>query len=205
MLEIVDSHLVLILIELKEPLDSCAFKDVSSAVFGIAQIIARLNGVGYSSPVGRAQHDKRHLCLEIGLIEAWEHSETMEGLKLRVEILLVIGAVLEGVEANAIFVVWCQVTKLNGVPSLHHISTPQRDHLVLEAFRAAGADPIVDLQVGHGKSLRVNEQIFVVVWNPLQIEVDDSVSEIIVAFLQSELEVVFNLLDEILAFVCLFP
>ena len=58
LLEIVDSHLVLILIELKEPFDSCAFKDVTSAVFGIAQIIARLNGIRDSSPVGRAQHDK---------------------------------------------------------------------------------------------------------------------------------------------------
>ena len=80
---------------------------MSSAVFGITQIIARLNGVGYSSPVGRAQYDKGHLCLEIGLIEAWEHSETMECLELRVEILLVIRAVLEGVEANAIFIVRC--------------------------------------------------------------------------------------------------
>ena len=52
LLEIVDSHRVLILIELKEPLDSRAFEDVASAVIGVAQIIARLNGVADSSPVG---------------------------------------------------------------------------------------------------------------------------------------------------------
>ena len=204
LLEIVDSHRVLILIELKEPLDSRAFQDVSSTVIGVAQIIARLNGVADSSPVGWAQHDKRHLRLEVGLIKAWEHSESMEGLKLRVEILLVIGAVLEGVEANAIFIVWRQVTKLDSIPALHNVGSSKGDHLVLEALRAARADSIVDHQVGHSKGLRVNEEVFVVVWLLLQIEVDDCVSEIIVTFLQRELEVVFNLLDESLAFVCLF-
>ena len=149
MLEIVDSHLVLILIELKEPLNSSAFKDMTSTVFGIAQIIARLNGVRDSSPVGRAQYDKRHLRFEIGLVKAWEHSETMEGLKLRVEILLIVRAIHEGVKTNAIFIVWCQVTKLNGVPALHHVCSPQGNHLVLVALRADGGCSIVDHQVGH--------------------------------------------------------
>ena len=203
LLEIIDSHLILILIELKEPLDSCAFKDVASAVIGIAQIIARLNGVGDSSPVGRAQYDKRHLCFEVGLVKAWEDPESMEGLKLRVKILLLVGAVLEGVETNAIFIVGGQVTKLYGVPALHHVSSPQGNHLILEALRAAGAGPIVDHQVGHGESLRVNEEVFVVVRLLLQIEVDDGVAKIIVTFLQCKLEVVFDLLDESLAFACL--
>ena len=193
LLEIVNSHRVLILIELKEPLDSRAFKDVASAVIGVAQIIACLNGVADSSPVGGAQHDKRHLGFEVGLIKAWEHSESMEGLKLRVEILLVIGAVLEGVEANAIFIVWRQVTKLHCIPALHNVGSSQGDHLVLEALRAAGAGSIVDHQVGHCESLRVNEEVFVVVWLLLQVEVDDCVSQIIVTFLQRKLEVIFNL------------
>ena len=59
--EIVDCYRVLVLIELEEPLNSCAFEDVASAIVGVAQIIARLNGVGDGTPVGRAQHDKRHL------------------------------------------------------------------------------------------------------------------------------------------------
>ena len=59
--EIVDCYRVLVLIELEEPLNSCAFEDVASAVVGVAQIIACLNGVGDGTPVGRAQHDKRHL------------------------------------------------------------------------------------------------------------------------------------------------
>ena len=107
----------------------------------------------------------------------------MEGLKLRVEILLIVRAIHEGVEANAIFIVGCQVTKLYGVPALHHVGSPQRDHLVLEALGAEGASSIVDHQISHGERLRVNEEVFVVVWLLLQIEVDDSVSKIIVAFL----------------------
>ena len=58
LLEIVDSNRVLIFIELKEPLDSRAFQDVSSTVIGVAQIIACLNGVANGSPVGGAQHDE---------------------------------------------------------------------------------------------------------------------------------------------------
>ena len=108
----------------------------------------------------------------------------MEGLKLRVEILLVVGAVHEGVEADAIFIVWCQVTKLHGVPALHHVGSPQRDHLVLEALGAEGASSIVDHQISHGERLRVNEEVFVVVGLLLQVEVDDSITKIIVALLQ---------------------
>lgn len=87
----------------------------------------------------------------------------MEGLKLRVKILLVVGAIFECVETNAIFIVWCQVAQLNSVPALHYVSSSQRDHLVLEALRANGADSIVDHQIGHSESLRINEEIFIIV------------------------------------------
>ena len=203
LLKIINSHLVLILIELKEPLNSCAFEDVTSTIFGIAQIIARLNGVGDSPPVRWAKHNKRHLRLEIWLVKAWEHSKCMEGLKLRVKILLVVRAIFECVETNAIFIVWCQVAQLYSVPALHNVSSSQRDHLVLEALRANGAYSIVYHQIGHSESLGINEEIFIIVRLSLEIEVDDSVAKIIVAFLQSELEVVFDLLNKSLAFSCL--
>ena len=51
------------------------------------------------------------------------------------------------------------------------------------ALRADGGGSIVDHQVGHSESLEVNEEVFIIIWLLLQIEVYDSISKIIVTFL----------------------
>ena len=48
--------------------------------------------------------------------------EVVECLELRLQVLLVVGAVRESVQTNTIFVVRRQVAKLDGVPALKDIS-----------------------------------------------------------------------------------
>ena len=117
----------------------------------------------------------------------------MESLKLRVKILLLVAAVSKRVETNTILVVGCHVAQLDGVPTLHDAGRAQRDNLVLEALRRDWLLHIVDLEVSDGESLRVDEQIGVVAWQTVQIEVDHGVSKVVITLLQCELEVVLDL------------
>jgi hypothetical protein len=58
-----------------------------------------------SSPVFRTGYAKSHFCFKTGLVEAWEHSETVVGLELSVEILLTIRVIDIGVETSPILLI----------------------------------------------------------------------------------------------------
>ena len=123
----------------------------------------------------------------------------MERLKLRVEVLLLVTAVSEGVQSNAVLVVRRQIPKLNSVPALYDAGRSQGDHLVLEALRADWLLHVVDLQVSDGEGLSVNEQVCVVAGQLVQVEVDYRVSQVVVSLLQGQLEVVLNFTDQFTA------
>ncbi len=60
----------------------------------------------------------------------------MESLKLRVQVLLLVGTVGERMETDTVLIVRSQIPQLDGVPALDNIRGAKRDNLVLEAFRA---------------------------------------------------------------------
>ena len=124
-----------------------------STVCIISQIVSFLDSVRDSAPVSWAQDDQAHLGLEIRLVETRENSESVEGLKLRVEVLLLVGAICEGMETDTVLTVWRQVAHLHCVPPLGKVRDLERDHLVLEGLRADGHLSIVDLKVSDGQSL----------------------------------------------------
>ena len=103
-----------------------------SAVLLVMQVVSSLDGIRDGAPFCWAQGDQAHFGLEIGLVEAWEHAEGVECLELRVEVLLLVRAVREGVQTNAILIVRCQVAHLNSVPALSQVGNFERDDLVLE-------------------------------------------------------------------------
>ena len=199
----IDGHLFVTFVEIEEPLDSGALQNVSAVVVSISQLVARLNGIGHGTPLSWAKDDERHLSLQIGLIEAGEHAEAMEGLKLGVQVLLVVGAVRESVQADAVLVVRGQVLELNSVPALDNLILAKRDNLVLVALRSNRRRLVVHAELCHGNSLQVDEQIGVVVGQLVQVKVDLGVSKVIVALLQCELVVVFDLADKFAALGCL--
>ena len=121
MLELIDCNLAFIIVQAEEPLDSGAFKHMATIVLFIADLVALLNCIADCTPVKRATDDEGHLSLEIRLVEAGEDSEAVESFKLRVKILLVVGSIGESVQTNAVFIVWCEIAELYGVPALHHI------------------------------------------------------------------------------------
>ena len=77
----------------------------------------------------------------------------MESLELRVKILLLVCAVSECVQADAIFVVWGHIPHLYGVPALDHIRFSQGNNLVLERLWSDGNSPVINLKVSYCKSL----------------------------------------------------
>ena len=129
----------------------------------------------------------------------------MEGLELRVQVLLLVGGIGEGVETDTVLVVRSQVPQLDSVPSLDNIGWAQWDDLVLEALRADCDGSVVNHEVSDCECLGVYEKRLVALgeWS-LEVEVDHSVSEIVVTFLQCKLEVIFNFLDNRFAPVSLF-
>ena len=107
LLELTDGDVVVRIVEVEEPFDISTFKDVSAILgtLSLSESESPFNRVGNCAPVTWAKYDQAHLCLEVWLIEAWEDSEGVEGLELGVEILLLVRAVRESVEADAILVV----------------------------------------------------------------------------------------------------
>ena len=116
----------------------------------------------------------------------------MECLELGVKILLVVGSISESVQTNAILVVWREVAELHSVPALDDVCDAQRNNLILEGLGADRHRFVINLQIGNGEGLRVNEQISVAGGNALKIEVDHSVAEVVISFLKGKLEVILN-------------
>ena len=99
-------------------------------------------------------------------------------------------------ETDTVFIVRSQVPQLDGVPALDNVRRTKRDNLVLEALRADCDWSVINHKISDGKSLRIDEERFVVVSErPLQVEVYHSVSKIVIAFLKRKLEVIFDFLD----------
>ena len=166
--ELIDRNLVFIIVQAEEPLDSGAFKYMTStAVLIIADLVALLDSIADRAPVKRATDDEGHLSLEIRLVEAGEDSEAVESFKLRVKILLVVGGIGESVQTNAVFIVWCEIAELYGVPALDDVRDAEWDDLVLERLGTNRHSFVIDLQISDGKGLRVNEKISVFIRHSL--------------------------------------
>ena len=127
----------------------------------------------------------------------------MESLKLRVQVLLVVRAICESVQTNAVLVVGRQILELHCVPSLDDISHAQRDNLVLVAFGADGHGLVIHAELSNSDGLKVNEQVCIVRGQLVQVEVNLSVSKVVVAFLECELIVVLDFTNEFTALGCL--
>ena len=166
--ELINRNLAFIIVQAEEPLDSGAFKYMAATtVLIIADLVALLDSIADRAPVKRATDDEGHLSLEIRLVEAGEDSEAVESFKLRVKILLVVGSIGESVQTNAVFIVWCEIAELYGVPALDNISDAEWDYLVLERLGTNRHGFVIDLQISDSKGLRVNEKISVAIRHSL--------------------------------------
>ena len=140
---------------------------MAATVLIVADLVALLDSIADRAPVKRATDDEGHLSLEIRLVEAGEDSEAVESFKLRVKILLVVSSIGESVQTNAVFIVWCEIAELYGVPALNDVSDAEWDDLVLERLGTNRHGFVIDLQISNGKGLRVNEKISVVIRHSL--------------------------------------
>lgn len=183
LLKLVNGHIRRVFVEVEEPFDACSFKNVPSAVLLVPQVIPALDGVGNSPPFRWAQDDQAHLGLEVGLIKAGEDSEAVERLELRVEVLLLVRVVNESVQSDAVLVVGRQVSQLDSVPALGQVGNLERDHLVLVGLWAHWHRSVVDLKIGDGQGLEVDEEVGVFRGHSPDVEVDDSVTQVVVALL----------------------
>ena len=99
-------------------------------------------------------------------------------------------------ETDRVLVVFGEITKLNSVPALDKVGGSEGNDLVLETCWVNGHDRVVNLKISDGDSLGVNEQVGIVAGHLLEIEVDHSVTKIVVSLLQSKLEIVLNFSDQ---------
>ena len=86
-------------------------------------------------------------------------------------------------QTDAVLVVGRQVSQLDSVPALGQIGDFERDDLVLVGLGAHWHRSIVYLKIGDGQGLEVDEEVGVFLRNSLDIEIDDSVTQVVVALL----------------------
>ena len=86
-------------------------------------------------------------------------------------------------QADAILVVGRQVSQLDRVPALGQIGDLERDHLVLVGLGAHRHRSDVDLKIRDGQGLEVDEEVGVFRGHSPDVEVHDSVTQVVVALL----------------------
>ena len=86
---------------------------------------------------------------------------------------------------------------------MHDICLSQGDNLVLERLRTHCDRPVINLKVSNCECLRVHKEVSVRVGNLVQIEIDHSISQVVVSLFQCKLIVVLDFFDQLLANVCL--
>lgn len=97
---------------------------------------------------------ERHLSFEVGLVEAREHTETVKGFELRIQVLLLIAVVSVSVETYAGSAILVDIPQLYSVPTEHNVGLFQRNSLVFEGgFN--GHSLIIDRQLAYCKSIEV--------------------------------------------------
>jgi hypothetical protein len=88
--------------------------------------------VADSCPVLGASDYQGHFRFETWLIKDWKHVETVECLKLTVQVLLLVTFINVRVKTNSILVVKIEVAELNGVPAECNIRNLKFDLLIDE-------------------------------------------------------------------------
>jgi len=88
----------------------------------------------------------------------------VEGLKLRVQVLVVVRSVLESVQANTVFVVGVYVTQLHSIPARGYVRELERDLVILEEFVASliSFGPlglVIDAEVVDRHAVQVEEKL----------------------------------------------
>ena len=86
-------------------------------------------------------------------------------------------------QTDAVLIVGRQVSQLDSVPALSQIGNLERDDLVLVGLWAHWHGSVVDLEIGDSQGLEVDEEVGVFLRNSLDIEIDDSVTQVVVALL----------------------
>ena len=86
-------------------------------------------------------------------------------------------------QADAVLVVRRQVSQLDSVPALGQIGDLERDNLVLVGLGAHWHRSVVDLKIGDGQGLEVDEEVGVFRGHSPDIKVDDGVTQVVVALL----------------------
>lgn len=100
-------------------------------------------------------------------------------------------------QTHTVRVVRIQPLALDSVPAELNIGLLKLDLLVAEDF-VAGDLLVVNLKIAQGHCLEIQEK-FTIFRFFLQVKVDDSFAEVVRAFVQGELEIVFDFADEFAA------
>ena len=118
----------------------------------------------------------------------------MESFELRVKILLVVFRVSVSVQSNLVLIVRSYILQLHSVPTKDHVWLFQWNLLIVEhilSFKLI----VINMQFRDCHGLRVDEEL-TIVRHIFQIEVYDCVSNIVVSFIQSKLEIILNVLQQ---------
>ena len=156
LLELIDRHFVRVLIHVEEIVDVVTLEHSQSIAVGL--LVAFLEGVRDCLPVIGHSDNKSHLGLEIGLVKAREYLVAVEGLKLRIQVLVLILQVGESVQTRAVSVVLAEITDLDRVPGVEAQVFHVEGDLVVLVEGSFGALVVVDDEGGDGHGDQVDEE-----------------------------------------------
>ena len=113
--ELIGSDLALILVEAHKPLDLILLKHSLPLLVSI--VVSLLDFIRHGYPILWDSQAESHSGLEVRLIEGGEDSEAVEGLELRVQVLLLVFLVDERGETQSFVFIRGEVSKSDLVPA----------------------------------------------------------------------------------------
>ena len=119
----------------------------------------------------------------------------MESLKLRIEVLTIVAAISVSVQADAVIVVFVQVSHGNRVPSKLDVLCSEVDPLIFENL-AASQVLVVHDAVSHCDCAEVDVKTTVYIRGQFsQVEIYRRFSKVVLASVQSQLEIILDFLN----------
>lgn len=126
----------------------------------------------------------------------------MIGLKLRIQILLLIRCIDELMKTCSISLIGSEIAHGNYVPTNSEVFYGQSDLLVLEVLLLRLL-VFIDCQLVQSHCVTVQEQFFVICWQCFEIEIYLCLTQIVVSFLECKRKVVLNVTHKLGTSCCL--
>lgn len=192
--ELVWAHGVRILVEVHEPHAIELFKHPLAVEHRI--FVPGIDSIRNCPPHLWASHAKCHLGLKTRLVEAWEDSEAMESLKLRIQVLFTIRLVNELMQARPILLIRSEVLEAYHIPALLQVRDFQ-PNLLMSKILLLHFWIFIDSKFRYRQSLWIQKELSIVFRQSLKVKVDLCLSKIVVSFLKSQGEGIFYITDQL--------